>query len=92
VGVVDVLAAQGIDLVEHVEHIALRVDARPLDARHDLADHLLTRRCAWPVPQAPEVWEQLASNPCVGGRSSFFASIRPTATGWVLGFTLTRRV
>jgi hypothetical protein len=60
VGRIDSLTAQLVHLVEHVEEIALGIDARALDARHHLADHLLARRGAGPLPQGLEVRQQVA--------------------------------
>ena len=58
-GRIHVLIAQGVDAIEDVEQILLGVDARALDARHDLADHLLPWRRPRLVLEPLEIGQQL---------------------------------
>ncbi len=59
VGRVHRLGAEQVHAVDHVEEVAVGVDSRLLDARHDLADHLLARRGARLVAQAAKGRQQL---------------------------------
>ena len=59
-GVVDRVAGQAVNSVADIAQIPLGVDPHPLDAGHDFADDLLTRRCVGPIAEALEVRDQLA--------------------------------
>ena len=56
---VHVLIAEAVDPVEDIEEVLLGVDARALDARHNLADHLLPRRRPGLVLELLEIRQQL---------------------------------
>src|SRR5262249_39773476 len=60
VGGIDIFVADLVHAIEHVEKVALGIDARSIHARHNLADDFLPRRGVWLIFQFLEMRDELA--------------------------------